>query len=242
VLTRLATAVAPHGLNVIGATPIAAYDAGLPAGRRLGTLLPAARTAIVIGNGGGAFWEVFRVHCRRRADLARHPDPVDAFTREVVERAVATAVPPPVRILYPFRFPDDPVSFMRLAECAGLGRRSLLGVLVHPLYGPWMALRAALLVPDVVHAPRPADGFDPCPACRERPCMAACPAGAVADGGWDVPRCAAHRAATPDPCATRCHARSACVLAPEHRYPDEALAYHQSRAGALLGGTAARRA
>ena len=28
----------------------------------------------------------------------------------------------------------------------------------------------------------------------------------------------------------RCHARVACVLGPDERYPDEELAYHQMRA------------
>jgi hypothetical protein len=32
------------------------------------------------------------------------------------------------------------------------------------------------------------------------------------------------------PAAARCHARVACVLGPEHRHPDDALAYHQRRA------------
>jgi len=105
-----------------------------------------------------------------------------------------------------------------------------VGVLVHPIYGPWMALRAAILVRGRLEAPRPADGFDPCPTCRERSCITACPAGAVGPAGWNVPRCAAHRARPDDPCAMRCHARVACVLGPEHRYPDDALAYHQRRA------------
>ena len=48
----------------------------------------------------------------------------------------------PIRVLYPFGFAEDGVSFTRLALLAGLGRESLVGVLVHPVYGPWIALRA----------------------------------------------------------------------------------------------------
>ena len=209
-LSRLVTALAPYGLNLVGTTAVDAYDAAVPPALGLRRLLPAARTAIVIGNGGGAFWAAFRDSCRAHPEHEREPDPIDAFTR--------------------------------LAECAGLGRPSLLGVLVHPVFGPWIALRAALLVPLILAAPRPADGFDPCPGCTERACVDACPAGAVTAAGWDVPRCAAHRLQAEDPCASRCHARFDCVIGRPYRYSPDALEYHQGRALAGIARHARTRA
>ena len=235
-LTDLSAALAPYGLNLVGTTAIDAYDAGVPPLLGLRRLLPAAKTAIVIGNGGGAFWTAYRDFCRVHPGHEREPDPLDAFTRGAVETAIAATIDPgaPVRLLYPFRYPDEPVSFMHLAECAGLGRRSLLGVLIHPLFGPWIALRAALLVPHILTASRPADGFDPCPDCTERACVEACPGGAVTATGWDVPRCATHRLQAEDTCAERCHARFDCVIGRAYRYPPDALEYHQRRALAGL--------
>src|SRR5262249_14794518 len=99
--------------------------------------------------------------------------------------------------------------------------------------GPWMALRAAILVPFALSAPRPADGFDPCPTCVERPCIQACPVGAVGPGGWDVPRCAEHRIADPEDCGSGCHSRIAGVYGREHRYPPDALAFRQLGAGVV---------
>jgi len=222
-----------HGLNVVGTTAIADYDSAVPPDVRLARRMPAARSLIVIGNGGGAFWHAVETFGREHPDHADSADPIDDFTRHVVDAAVAAAgLEGPV--LYPFDFPTTPVSFMRLAECAGLGRRSLLGVLVHPVYGPWIALRAAVPVPVDVTAPRPADGFDPCPTCAERACIPACPAGAVTAAGWDIPTCAAQRAPDDDPCASRCHARFECVIGRDHRYPAAALAYHQRRARPML--------
>jgi hypothetical protein len=183
----------------------------------------------VIGNGGPAFWSAYRAFCHTHPGHEARPDPLDDFTRRVVEEAAGPLAGDGSRFLYPFTFPDDPVSFMALGECAGLGRRSLLGVLIHPVFGPWIALRAAIVLPVAVEGPRPADGFDPCPGCVERSCMAACPAGAVGTAGWDVPRCAAHRLST-DGCEPRCHARFDCVIGRDHRYPADALAYHQARA------------
>jgi hypothetical protein len=227
-------AVAPFGLNLVGVASVASHDAQVASERRLGPRLEGAESVIVIGNGGGAFWEAYRRACAADPTLATRADPLDDFTREVVEAACAPlGDPQAMRILFPFGF-DGTVSFTRLAVLAGLGRPSLVGVLVHPFYGPWIALRAALLVRGRLQAPRPADGFDPCPTCRERTCITACPAGAVDAAGWSLPRCAGHRARPDDPCAARCHARVACVLGPEHRYPDDALAHHQGRARAPL--------
>lgn len=228
-------ALAPHGLNLVGATTLAAYDAAVPAVHRLAAIAPGMASALVIGNGGRAFWDAFRAFCSAHPGHDATPDPIDAFTSRTIDEHLAPVLGGrPTRILYPFRFPAEPVSFVHLAECAGLGRRSLTGVLVHPVFGPWIALRAAVLVRDRIEAPRPADGFDPCPTCVERACIAACPAGAVTPAGWDVPRCAAHRGRDGDECASRCHARFECVIGREHRYPPDALAYHQRRARPAL--------
>jgi epoxyqueuosine reductase QueG len=236
-LRALERTLAGHGLNLIGAASPRSYDALVPPEYALARLLPGARSAIVIGNGGPAFWGAFRAFCRAHPEVERQSDPLDAFTATVIEEAVWPVVGAlPSRIVYPFRFPADPVSFVHLAECAGLGRRSLLGLLVHPTFGPWIALRAAVLLPVVLATARPADGFDPCPTCIERACVSACPAGAIGDGGWDIPRCAAHRLRDDDECAARCHARFDCVIGREYRQSPEELAYHQSRARGALAG------
>ncbi len=226
----VARAVAPFGLNLVGVASVASYDAQVGPERRLARRLEGTESVIVVGSGGGAFWGAYRRACAADPTRAERSDPLDDFTREVVESACAPlADPQTMRILFPFDF-EDVVSFTRLAVLAGLGRPSLVGVLVHPVYGPWIALRAAILVRGRPEAPRPAEGFDPCPTCRERSCITACPAGAVEPAGWNLPRCGGHRARPDDPCAARCHARVACVLGPQHRYPDDALAYHQRRA------------
>lgn len=243
-LSALAARLASHGLNLVGTALPEAYDAAVPERHALRTLMPDVRTAIVIGNGGSAFWSGFRGFSAVHPGWEDEPNPLDAYTQRIVERAAAPfvdALATPCRFLYPFRFPDDPVSFMRLGDCAGLGRPSLVGVLVHPTYGPWIALRAALLVAESFALPRDTDGFDPCPTCVERACIAACPAGAVTACGWDIPTCAESRARADDPCAARCHARFDCVVGRAHRYPADALAYHHGRARAVLAGFAPRR-
>lgn len=220
----LASRLARVGIDLVGATSVAAYDASVPAERRLAAEADGARGIVVVGNGGRAFWEAFR------ADAAPigTDDPLDGFTRRVVDDAVRDV--PGAASRFPFERGPRVLDFRLLAELAGLGRPSLVGVLVHPRYGPWIALRAAILVPTDVQAARPADGFDPCPTCVERPCIPACPVGAVGPGGWDVPRCSAHRLAGVSHCADGCAARVACVYGREHQYDADALVFHQAAA------------
>lgn len=237
-VAELTRALAPFGLNLVGVTTAAAYDALVPAGYRFGAAFGGA--VVVIGNGGRRFWTVYREHLTQHPEQADVEHPLDAFTTYVM---ATVAVPvadrlgahPSLRM--PFQPTSPPLSFVHLAEAAGLGRRGLLGVLIHPEFGPWMALRGALLVDAAPAAPRPAAGFDPCPGCRDRPCITACPGAAVsAPDGWDVPACIDFRVASGDanPCADRCHARVACVYGRSHCYPPDALAHHQQRAFAVM--------
>jgi hypothetical protein len=222
------------GFNLIGATSVAAYDARVAPPRRLGPRARDARGVLVIGNGGDAFWRAFRA----AVPYPDGDDPLDRFTRASVDAALVDL--PSLRCCFPFD--GDAPDFQMLAELAGLGRPSLVGVLVHPEYGPWMALRAAVLMPDEPTASRPADGFDPCPTCVERPCIAACPIGAVGGGGWDVHACTDHRLATEANCAAGCTARLDCVYGQPHRYPPDALAFHQAAARRSMAAHRVRQA
>jgi hypothetical protein len=224
IVAVLASRLGRVGIDLVGATSVAAYDARVAPERRLAGAVPGAHGVIVLGNGGRALWDAFRAS--GGDDGA--DDPLDRFTRGAVE--AATRDVPEARCRFPFDRSGPLLDFQALAELAGLGRPSLLGVLVHPRYGPWIALRAAVLVPVEVRAPRPADGFDPCPTCVERPCIPACPVGAVGPRGWDVPACVAHRLADEAHCAGGCTARLECVYGREHRHPPDALAFHQAAA------------
>jgi len=239
-VAAIGDAVAPFGLNLVGVAQAAAYDALVPTAYRLGT----SRAIVVLGNGGGAFWAAFRDHVRRHPEAEARRHPLDDFTRELMQ---TVALPVLARrgvgglLRLPFDDVQPPLSFVHLAEAAGLGRRSLVGVLVHPEFGPWIALRGALLLDVPATAVRPAAGFDPCPGCRERPCIAACPTGAVSVSGWSAEGCAAYRVAETGRCDDGCHARLACVYGRAHHYPPDAIAYHQRRARAVMERVLAER-
>jgi hypothetical protein len=201
---------------------------------RAGTIDPAVRAIIVIANGGSAFWQAFKAHTMPRPGWDRRENPLDDFTRKTVaERImpVLSAADVAGTPVYPFVTDGPTLHFMELGKLAGLAGPSIVGVVVNPVYGPWIAFRAAILIDCVIDAPGMALGFDPCPSCIARSCVAACPARAVsADAGWDIPTCLTHRVEHEAECAPRCGARAACVLGPEHRYPEDELRYHQMRA------------
>jgi epoxyqueuosine reductase len=223
------------GLNLVAAVPAERYDpAVVHDALRAKSIAERVRSIIVLGNGGRDFWAAFRRHADANPGWLQRAHPLDDFTRIVVERDVvatlrAAGVEPVV--VYPFARLGPRLDFVTLGRRAGLVGPSILGVTVHPTFGPWVAFRAALLVDRRIDAPGEALGFDPCPSCRSRSCIAACPVGAVRHPqGWDVPSCARHRVEAPESCESRCHARVGCVLGPEHRYTDDELAHHQRHA------------
>ncbi len=228
--------LAGAGFDVAASIPIDAYDRLVPEawqGRQLAG--PRAVRAIVLGTGGGGFERAWRTAAtgRRTAE-----DPIDTFTRETLaaacrsieaetgERAVARIYADRERAGR-----GEPVfaDFVALAEAAGLGARGRVGLLLHPEYGPWWAVRGlivtSLSVPGASVATDPSRSHteSPCVGCAA-PCVAACPGGAVGPVGFDAARCADTRLALDD-CAARCDARRACVVATDHAYApaDEAV-------------------
>jgi hypothetical protein len=224
---------APYGLNLLGAVPAHRYDAAVAPRLRASAIDPDSRSIVVVGNGGGAFWQAYRRHIDADPDWAQRNHPLDDFTREVVEREVAGALRARgVRctVVYPFVGDVGNLHFMELGRLAGIGGPSLVGVLIHPTFGTWIAMRAALLMEEMLDEPGDGLGFDPCPRCIPRTCMPACPVSAVSDRGWDVIKCVRHRVEADPDCAAGCYSRLECVIGPQHRYPDDELRHHQERA------------
>lgn len=214
-LARLADA----GLGLTGGLPIETYDALVPRPWRAAALAPGARGALVIGNAGRALWERFRAAPER----ALATDPLDAYTRRVLAEA-ARAAPPPVAIaFYADRRDGVYLPIVALARRAGFGSPGRVGVLLHPVYGPWIAIRAVLLTGEAPALPPQLD-FEPCRGCPA-PCARACPAGVVGPDGLDAAGCYRARQAL-FACAEACAARSACVIGPEHAYSREQIAHH----------------
>jgi hypothetical protein len=182
---------------------------------------------VVVASGGRALFDAFS----SAPEAALSSDPVDAYTRRVVETA-AGCLGGGALALFAFEQRGGVYAdFVALGQAAGLGAPSRLGLLLHPEFGPWMSIRAVVLTEREVAETGPARGFDPCSGCPA-PCVRACrgeavptAAGVFDSARFDVAACCATRASEPG-CRLRCDARRACVIGPDHAYSPAAETHH----------------
>ncbi len=115
----------------------------------------------------------------------------------------------------------------QLARRVGWGSTSPLGLTMHPVHGPWIAHRIAIVtsLPLQTNATEPPDHA--CDTCAGTPCVSACPVGAVRlDAMLDLEACGRHRLAPASACAHQCLARNACPTGAEDRYGPEQMQHH----------------
>lgn len=180
----------------------------------------AARAVLVVGSLSNSLFAIFGTSPEAADGL---PDPLDRFTRRVLTELADSEG---LGIVFPFDGPPYH-PFQRWALKAGGFSRSPMGVLAHREFGPWTGLRAALLSPEPMAVPASLPEQGPCPTCSDTPCISACPAGALSQTGYDVPRCLAHLRANPAAsCHAGCVARHACPFGRTHAQSEEAGSFH----------------
>lgn len=214
------------GFNLIGLVDAAKFDAARPPGSRLGERLERCGTAIVVAAGGRRFWDL-RWNGAPPPRPRRGFHPLDDTSHEWAESVAAMLAARGIEAKVAMPGSDPGLPFAMLGELAGIGTVSpVTGLLLHPEFGPWVSLRAALLIegtPLGVPPVEPLAEFQPCIDC-ERPCVSACPSAAVArgqaagpaGGGIDARACADHRHG--GGCAESCAVRQACPIGQTHRY------------------------
>lgn len=216
------------GLNAFGVADPARWDASAGPERRAQRLLPGTRAILVFGSGGPALWNALLGELRAHPEhLSAEAHPLDAYVRRAVERADPALAGARRRWFFAAADTELHLDFRVLADLAGLGGRSRMGLLLHPEFGLWLGLRAACFLDQDVPFSAPMEA-DPCAGCPA-PCVTGCPGDAFVDGAWNVDRCAAFHEASRR-CASSCDARGACPKGAEHRYGPEEMVYHYDRA------------
>ena len=217
-LVEIERSLRDAGLSPRGAFHPAAGD-GVPA---LAEGRPAC-TVVLAGNAGPQMWRAF--------DAARAGEPLslDTWSARVLTGLGARLE---ARAVFPFERPYLP--FQRWAMRAEACNASPLGLLIHPDYGLWHGYRGALLFAAAIELPPPDRRASPCASCADRPCLSACPADAFDGTAYDVPACARHLAAAPEPACMDigCLARHACPIGRDYRYTPEQARFHMQ---AFLG-------
>ena len=174
----------------------------------MGALHDDGDTLVLLGTGAG-FWPGFAASPEFDDGAA---DPLDRWSERTVGR-IATDFG--AEAVYPFGGPPyEP--FIAWAKASGRFSQSPVGMLIHDTVGLMISLRGALRVPGRHPLPQ-AGGSNPCDTCRDRPCLTACPVGALSgDAPYDVAACKSHVGAPAGTdCLTGgCLVRRACPVQP----------------------------
>ncbi|WP_419911242.1 ferredoxin [Hoeflea sp.] len=210
---RLDKALRRHGLMARGGLHMS-EDADL-AVREYGF-----RSIVLAGHAGSSFWPEFETY--RETYGGAHP--LDAWSR-VVGQEIESEFG--CKALYPFEKPWWPFqSWIKRTE--GL-KPSPLAILIHPDFGPWHGYRAAFAFREALALPAPVSLAHACDSCVDKPCVASCPADAVALHNFDIKACRSHLAsdAGRSGCmVSGCLARNACPVGPQYRYTEAQRQFH----------------
>jgi len=206
--------LAPCGLDLVQPFRVAWYQEACPT-HPLPDLGDPGHLGLLIGN-TRALWPRFLAARAAEPALAADPHPLDRF----VERSLRAGLAP-VPVAWEVRFAPEPpprrVAMQRLAEISGLAALSPAHLSVHPEYGPWIALRAAVVLavagPEQ-RPPAPALACDCDHGCLPR-LREALEAG--------VP---ASQADVRDHWRRWLAVRDGCPLGRDHRYSDQQIRYH----------------
>jgi len=211
-LAQIEAALSDHALTVLGGFLIEPDDA-LPAG---------TATLLLIGPRQPGFWP----HLTAQSEWADGaPDPVDRWSRRVIGRIACDLG---AKALFPFGGPQHH-PFYRWSLRTGRVWASPVRLLVHDEAGLMVSFRGALALKQRVGLPPPPPS--PCESCSARPCLAACPAGALTGAGYDLAACHAWLDTAPGQgCMTGgCAVRRACPVSAGHARMPEQSAYHMGQ-------------
>lgn len=173
-------------------------------------------TLLMVGSVGPMFWEQVR-----QAPEAAGPDPINRWTERVLGD-LADAV------LFPFHGPSYH-PFQRWARRADPElATSPLGILIHPEFGLWHALRAALQFRQRLELPAATGRPSPCTSCADRPCLNTCPVDAFGAHGYAVATCRTYLGTlSGQPCMIQgCQARLACPIGKAYRHRGGQAQHH----------------
>ena len=204
-LAAIQQGAARDALAVMGTCPVEAGD-NLPPG-----------TLVMLGPKEPGFW----AHVSDAPEFADGaPDPLDRWSARVIG-ALAKSLGGTA--LFPFG--DPPRPFIGWALRTGRVWSSPVGLLVHDTAGLLVSFRGAIHLTTALPFE---GGQSPCDTCTAKPCLTACPVGALSGGGYDLATCHDYLD-TPQgaPCMSGgCLVRRACPVSQRYARDPAQNAFH----------------
>jgi methylmalonic aciduria homocystinuria type C protein len=213
------------GLDVVHPFRLHTFNEGAEAHLRLPDFGRADALAIVIGN-SVRLWEPFTRALRKDAALAGQAEPLDAYVEAAVVAAARDTLRARHAIFWAHRGTPAPIAIQRIAHESGLAHLSPSRLSVHRSFGPWLALRAVVVVDAAGPDSESLCAHDPCTACA-KPCVAAFDRALAASGAPradDIER----------EWEAWAHVRDVCPEGRSFRYGDDQLRYHYTKDRSIL--------
>ncbi len=217
---EVAASLRERGLDPVQPFRVAWYNAQLADGAEpLPDLGRPDALGLLIGN-TRLFWTPFRQAEKNESHLEDDPNPVDCYTCDAVHSALSVVEPRWV-VRWAHVVEPEALPIQRIARATGLAMLSPSHLCVHEVHGPWIALRAVVVI-DIAGPAGPAPSApDPCTPCH-KPCMAALQSALDA-------RTLVDASAIERDWQAWLAIRDACPLGRESRYSDEQIRYHYTK-------------
>ena len=144
VLKKLARSAAVAGLDLSAAFPVAEYNRSVPEAYSLATFDREGPFGIVLGN-SRAFWPKFLEAARESEALRESEQPLHDYVTDTIGRLVH-ALPVAHEVRWAHTSEPSPVAMQRASMIGGLAHTSPSYMSIHPEHGPWIGLRAVIVL------------------------------------------------------------------------------------------------
>ncbi|HEX2875513.1 MAG TPA: hypothetical protein VHP33_29880 [Polyangiaceae bacterium] len=221
---QIAAAAAQAGFDLVLPFGLAHYNAAAPEAERLVDFGRPNALGILFGN-TRQLWPAFTRAFEAEPEVSTADQPLDTYVVQRLRGLLDAATQRRHELTFSHLTQPRAFPIQRLAERIGLASLSPSHLLIHPLHGPWLALRAVAVVDMDGPSDPPAPPARPCQSCSA-PCVTALEH-AVAMSG--TPLTSAAVVAHADAWIA---VRDACPVGPSSRYGPNQLAYHYGTARA----------
>lgn len=214
VIDQLTRDCVAKGLDILQPLQAGWYNECVNENHRIDDFQKPQSLVVLIGN-TSRIWAHFVTALKQQDELLKNPNPFDSYVEEAINTS-RRALKMNSSVRWAHRPQPDHIAIQKMAEVSGLAWRSSANLSVHPVYGPWIGLRAAIVFPITGPPTRPL----PPPACDA--CPAAC--AKVMDecshdrGDWKY----------------QLAVRDACPIGQRYRYSDSQIAYHYTKSRDVL--------